>query len=826
MNDLESVALAALLRGLERFRQRTVQKAEIENPFAPLVDQEAGPLIEEAERLAARDLDQAADLDGRQSDQPAPWLEVVTQRIAIPRREKTRDLSIQEQRYYPLQPLNLFDALKDRNREDIRQRTIFPVIAGEVEKRSAPGGYEGLWKMFLREAARLPRGSLSAYLDSLLHLMRKYAWCVPAGESGNLARISLYDHSRVTAAIAVCLQAVRQQLTPAAPGEPEFLLIGGGLSGIQQFIYHPAFNGQELQDGLATRLRGRSFYLNLVVKTVADYLNEKLGLCGLNTLWTAGGHFLLIAPNTQSARDGLIAATQVIRQWLWLEHHGALGIVIADLALDRDGLQDFGAACEWLDKARARMRLQQLNLPLSIDEGLQNEAWESPWVLRMGTSVCRDTGRDLFEREQQISDEAQADEGGAAPPPRSSQSLLFDAIGRALIGARTIQLRRSGEWPEMEQAAGRQPRDVSDAGRLRGDIKDLLIEFPSFNRCWLLSAATEPRRAADLSLRIADHTNERIDFLSGDAQSSVAQGFEFMATAVKTRVEQDRDGRTHQAITDFRELAEQAEGAKYLGALRMDVDDLGYIFARCLPAEERSIAKTANLSQMLDWFFAGYLNVVVIGQDLSTTYASGDDLFIVGAWSQALDLADEIQQRFKKFCGHNPDLHLSAAMTLCHGQYPIGRAAEEAAERLDQIAKTVRRREIPGDSNKDALAFLERKISWRKWREVRSLGDRMIAAWDNHSLSRSFVHNLSELYHDHIDPQRDPSSEFAGEDLIWLPRFKFSLVRNVKDARLRADLVEAIERNKHYLSILAGYVLLKTRDRKKKNEQVMVNRRS
>ncbi|HKX33653.1 MAG TPA: hypothetical protein VJ302_38595 [Blastocatellia bacterium] len=819
MNETESVALASLLHGIERFRQRTAGKAMLGIPFSDPHSDHHLKLIEEADRLTSRVADESAAVEESAPGPSTIYLESVTHRVAIPRGERQHKTSVRGPRYYPLQPLNLFDVSADANSGSARTPSIVPVRSGEVESRSVPGGYDRLWELFLGEAARLPQGSVRAYLDSLLYLLRKYAWCVPSCDRGT--DLSLYDRSRVTGAVAVCLHAVRQT---DPRDEPEFLLIEGSLSGIQRFVYTPALNCREPQDGLARRLRGRSFYLTLLVKTLADYLSERLELSSLNLLWATGGRFLIVAPNTESCRAGLAALRLEIQRWLWSEFHGALQAVIADLAITRDQLLSFGRLQRQLDAVRERMRVQQFAAPLSFNDEPPDDAWEDPWTLRMGQGICADTGRDLSAEDRELSRRAQIGEehpAMAAPAERGARSLLFDALGRALIGAQTLQLRRSGEWPEPAATAARLPRSVEEAERLRGSFKEALIEFPAFNRVWLLSGESIPHPQADLCLRLADHRNKSIEFLSGEAPAGIARGFELMATAVKTRRDRGRE-----SIAGFQDLADRAAGAKYAGALRMDVDDLGWILTQGLRDADDSITRIAALSQLFDWFFSGYLNTLVEGRDLYTTYAGGDDLFVIGAWDQALDLAEQIYLRFRDLCGNHPDLHLSAALTLCKGHYPVGRAAEEAGAALDSIAKTPpqlfrdsdrKRRRIEGESDKDALVFMERKISWRKWREVRGLGDQLIKACQAGRLSRRFLYQLLELYRAHIDPQRDSSREFADEDLIWVPRFKFSLVRHVKDAQLRATLVRAVEQNRYYLAVLAGYVLLRTQGRNRKD---------
>ncbi len=700
-------------------------------------------------------------------------------------------------------------------RDDPQQRSYYPITALALSADRFPVvkaetvHYAELWQKFVTEAQRIPLGDFQAHFDSLMHVLHKYTWSVPIGHQ------SLFDLSRVTAALAVCLH-------DATETEEPFLLIEGGVSGIQNFIYNPAFNGQELQDGMARRLRGRSFYLNLVVKTLADYLTTELGLYSANTIWATGGHFLIVTPNTEETRSKLAAARKKIQQWVWQEFRGALGLLLVDCPASRDDLKDFSKVRQQLEELVINQKHQQFSAPLSFGNKSPDEAWEkNAWVLKMQQDICRDTGRDLSQQEVEFSELSQKEnDDGEQRATRSPQSLLYDCIGRVLIKAESMQLRRTNDW-EVEKAA-RLPRNAEDAEKLSEAYEHVLIEFPLINRTWLLTSSTVPRNDAEVSLRIADHRNESIEFLPTARENpapKTAQGFQFLADAVKTKL----DKKGSERLVGFHDLAESAIGANFLGVLRMDVDGLGYIFSEGLLPEARSLVSIAGLSRMMDWFFTGYLNQLVKDRNLYTTYAGGDDLFIVGAWNEVLEVANTIQQQFQAFCGHHPAWHISAGITLCKGKYPIGRAADDAEERLSGIAKTSKQEYLQGDSDKNALSFLERKISWQRWNEILPLCEQIIEAIKDDKISRKFIHHILELYYQHIDPQRESAKDDNRADFVWLPKFLYPLLRNVKDDHLRIELQEQIPKYKEYLSILTGYVLLKTRVRNNEKTQLPNN---
>jgi len=91
------------------------------------------------------------------------------------------------------------------------------------------------------------------------------------------------------------------------------VLIGGDISGVQNFIYTLSAKGA------AKTLRGRSFYLQLLNEAVLRYVLRELGLPTTNVIYSGGGHFYLLAP--PSAAQRLADIQQKIDRVL-VKHHG------------------------------------------------------------------------------------------------------------------------------------------------------------------------------------------------------------------------------------------------------------------------------------------------------------------------------------------------------------------------------------------------------------------------------------------------------------------------------------------------------------------------
>ncbi|MCK4418653.1 hypothetical protein KAV79_02495, partial [Candidatus Aerophobetes bacterium] len=143
------------------------------------------------------------------------------------------------------------------------------------------------------------------------------------------------------------------------------------------------------------------------------------------------------------------------------------------------------------------------------------------------------------------------------------------------------------------------------------------------------------------------------------------------------------------STASFEWLAKCSSGIEQIGALRMDVDNLGKLFSRGLPGKS-SIFHLSALSRNFTYFFKIYINSICCGnlntirpcnflnkgintqtgRDISVIYSGGDDLFLIGAWSEVAELSIDLGKAFKEFVGHHPDITLSGGMTVHYPKFP------------------------------------------------------------------------------------------------------------------------------------------------------------
>jgi CRISPR-associated protein Csm1 len=223
--------------------------------------------------------------------------------------------------------------------------TIFPVAARDCEARdraTAKAEYLRLWNAFVDDLDRIPRGHRSnwpLWLDHFDSVWLAYTQAIPAATAFNIKpEVSLYDHARTTAALAVALwrwhagynrvdevaaRALRDRSDYAVP---KFLLIQGDFFGIQNFVFAA---GGETRKQAAKLLRGRSFQVALFMELAALRLLDELSLPPTSQVMNAAGKFLIVAPNTDQVRERLPALRSDFERWFLEQTFGLAGIGLA-----------------------------------------------------------------------------------------------------------------------------------------------------------------------------------------------------------------------------------------------------------------------------------------------------------------------------------------------------------------------------------------------------------------------------------------------------------------------------------------------------------------
>ncbi|MCX7844908.1 MAG: type III-A CRISPR-associated protein Cas10/Csm1 [Candidatus Bipolaricaulota bacterium] len=712
---------------------------------------------------------------------------------------------------------------------ELRPQHLF-ALARPWEEARVRQAYADLWRDFCAGAEALRRlheaePHLESYLIGLLDLLLRYTWAVPSAFYYDVPDVSLYDHLRTTAALAVCVYAAFSQRQAELAGllaqlrgrdpqewpeEPAVAgLVEGDLSGIQDFLY-----GLRHPKGAAAILRARSFYLQVLTEAVARWILRELGLPPTNLLYCGGGRFRLLVPPAELARveEFRVQANRILLK----AHHGGLYLALAGVPL---APAHFGAAPVkrenggWRSPRGLRAAEDGLNRALARQKDrrfleLPSEELEELFApYAEGKEVCRVCGApaDAGEMEQD------PEEPELRWCPRCER---FRELGRNLRNAKYLRftwgpvraLPEKPTWEEVLAGFGVQlevGRDPPPPGRAPALLYGLDAPPPS------------PRQAHEAVAR-KFLVNVVPLWRPGEAPPSPEKAYAANPGEIK----------------HFGVLARQARGAPYLGVLRMDMDNLGWLFRDGFLAQEDSgayvdrgtFSRKHSLSTLLTVFFEGYVGELVRnlaqGEGVERVYAvysGGDDLFLVGSWDAVLTLAQQVREDFAGFTGRR-DLGISAGFLLVHEKYPLYLAAQEAGARLEEAKATGVRSSDLTPPQKDRIGFLGRVVPWAAFAEVREWKERLVRAVEADEAARRvlFVVREMEALYQEGRKRRGPWGPWIWRTAYWLARQRLAAAREKRPLELYQDLQqrlrwEAFAQNIETLSLAARWAELETR---------------
>lgn len=602
----------------------------------------------------------------------------------------------------------------------IEEVSVFPM---EGVQQVSPEDYQTLWQGFCDELQRFIKHRPSGYqlgdFMTIVSLLHKYAARIPGDFSH--PDVSLYDHLRITAAIAACLDGnlSSDEIDRLYRGEGLDLtlcaLVKGDISGTQDFLYLLT------SSGAARGLRGRSFYLQMLTESVGLWLLKQCGLPHVNLLLAGGGHFYLLMPY-QEAESKLDEWREKIATKLWTAHQGDLALEIAMTPLtaqDFLGIGDSTTPKMW-DRVSREVHLRKQKKWSALSSNTKMESLFTP--AQRGTTaeemcqVCHrewQSGRDRMENSIR----------------KCQRCHQFEELGRQLRDPKQLVI---ASVPEIEPPDNCAWQDALKAFGLTAHLSDTKV--PPDAVSWVV------------------YTLDSTDFLTQDtlsrynqANAFVSYDFRLLAGATPRK--------EHEQIAEFSDLAEASQGVHWLGVLRMDVDSLGHLFQN-LPPGKSSLSHLGTLSESLRLFFEGWVPRLCQkynrhaqgGEDtLYLIYAGGDDLFVVGAWSVLPALAKEIHDDFRRFVGGD-HLTLSGGIAIEHQKFPLYQLAEDAKEALEGKAKEFKR----NGKEKDAICFLQNAMGWEQFEKVEAWKNKLLRMMnpeaDEKALPRAFIARMAEIY--------------------------------------------------------------------------------
>ncbi len=542
------------------------------------------------------------------------------------------------------------------------------------------------------------------YINSLLSVLEATLSYIPSSTSKReLADISLYDHVRMTAAVAeCCLQYMEEHgifnyyeflykdSDKSLWTKPMFLLYSMDISGVQNFIY--TINTA----GALRGLRARSFYLELLMEHIVDELLERLELSRSCLIYTGGGHCYMLLPNTGRVKEILDAQCHSVNAWFMEKFDTALYIA--------DGYIECNA------------------------NNLKNEPQGSY------SDLFHTVSRNISSKK---SHRYSANELNAL------NRRHREGKRECIVCRRTAKLNGEERCPicaALEKLSGAILYQNYFVTMLEGNGSEDCIPLPC-GKC--LRAGNE-----QLLRNLMDNDNYVRSY-------TVNESYTGRHVTTKLWVGRYTTGDT------FEELAKKSVGIERLAVLRADVDNLGNTFVNGFKdtgdGRYETLSRTATLSRQLSLFFKLHLNWILengesrifsLGgkRQVCIVYSGGDDLFFVGAWNEIIDSFIDVKKALELFT--QGTLTISGGIGIYDSSFPINRMALEVAN-LEDFSK-----EFDG---KNAITLFDEsgRYGWKTFLD-QVVEEKYLCIYEymtsTNNKGKAFLYNLLELLRNNGEP--------------------------------------------------------------------------
>ncbi len=599
--------------------------------------------------------------------------------------------------------------------------------------------YKELFDEFREKCQKIKDKNEFIIHHRLYPLLKSYTTCIPSAtyvkdHPEYKPSVSLFDHLKITAAIAATLKSLNYKFGDASR-DLKFVLLEYDLSGTQDYIYKVT-EGESTKKDIAKSLRTRSFFLLLLTDLIGYKVLNDFNLSYENILFSAGGRGMLLLPKLDNFDEVIEKTLFEIEDELFKKYKGKLSFAFATYEGD---INDFD---------------------IIYDEVMHP-----------------DNKKVLISKKQKF-------------------KTLFKKEDVSFVGE---ALNKVCELCEINEALnGERCQDCEDYIKLNDLLvhnNKLIVEY-TFNGS------------------IRDNLF-KLDF-GKLGQIKIAEEFkEILEDAFYVTINGDELGESKYYANlnakgnSFEEIAAKSIGDKKLAILKMDVDNLGFIFNRGMPQKYKTFSKVLTLSRTLDYFFTKKLNDMMKdgrSDKVYINYSGGDDLVLIAPASEILSINKDICDELKNYVSDNKDIHISSGMEIFNSKSPI-RYAVLQAERYLEASKAKEEKNsftiFDVTLNNSELDFVIKESEYYK------------AKLEEGEISRSIVYKIYDCLARALE-----SNNTIDEFMKFIPHLSYSFERNLKGVEEKDKLKKLfvrrdveIESLKKY-KVIFEYALLKSRKEK------------
>ncbi|MCF6464272.1 type III-A CRISPR-associated protein Cas10/Csm1 [Clostridium sp. Cult1] len=624
-----------------------------------------------------------------------------------------------ENYYYPLTPMDISNNIFPKKEEEFKNQDltdeyihIFKELEREIE-----------WEIKGKHVSNL-KDKEKAY-NKIYYILEKHTTFVPCTMS-KYKDISLFESLKTTSAIATCLNEYYQR---GEQEENRFILLAGDVSGVQSFIYQVT-EGEETKENVSKNLRGKSFYINVLIDFVSKYIVKELGLNISNILYCGGGNFQILLPNTKEVKEKLIEIESEIQQHLYKKHGVRLGLVFAHIEINDNGIKDYSNSLTKLQEELAKAKNQKFVNIINMEKDkffIQESRLQNPCIYcyqhkaTIDNILCEECNTHISLGEKLVKDRL--------------KYIVYDFEGEI----KKCDVRVS--FGSMGQVCFYSKLEDSDIGFLVENINGT----GKFGRIKFVGNTVPLKKGVVASF------NDMAPLAEGDQKIAVLKmDIDNLGTIFSTGFEEE-----NKSIARISTLSRM-----------IDLFFCGYINKICENLYDEYITIANPQEVQMDNLF--YIN-----------FSGGDDLVIIGPWDWTIRLAIEIKEHLSKFTCYNPNITISGGIYITDSKAPVRITLYEGEKALEYA------KEYEG---KDALSLLNKAFSWQKGKyNVYKLVEDGIeyANWINKEyISRNLAHDIMV---GSKNIKRKGNIDF---DLV--PQIAYSLSRNIREEEIKSEMIRRL----------------------------------
>ncbi len=659
---------------------------------------------------------------------------------------------------YPLKPISA--------------SSIFPIERNKQEKINPEEEYKELFFEFSDKLKGLyHKSNISLWIQHFNSLLMSYTSLIPAARVEDVVHdVSLYDHCHTTAALASALYQYHARTKNFDISEiknrdtEKLLLISGDFYGIQNFIFKTHSISKKFRSKL---IRGRSLAVSILVDLAARLICERLQLSTLSIILSSAGKFHILAPNTDEVISIIEECKKAITDWFFSYTYGENNITIAYTKASPAQFQAGEFQSLWLKHLQEMEQKKFQKIDLDVYGGaVPFNKFLDKFDTMLNPSLCPLCGMRPSDKRTQ-NDNILEDIGCSFC--RDNIFLGTNVVKNNLIAICKKNFSKKVEnklfipfFNEFQLFFTDNPLDeLANSGDLL-DLWEINISedgtFPCRATIKFFNGHVPCYREED------KNDEELLNSLKSDEQKDPIKvgsikSFSYIALKAKKK-EGDR-----------------YKGLEALGILKADIDNLAMLFGCGFETKRYTISRISTLSRQLNFFFSLYLPHFLANSpqfyNTYTVFAGGDDLFLIGPWNSMLDLAELLNAKFHSFTCNNPDITISAGITIHKANTPINIMAKQAEEALRQVK----------DKNKNAISIFNQIITWYNYSKLLKLRN-ILKKWLKHNyISKVICYKFNKII-DMVEEEYNIKyeSNITIDKLNcfkWKSLFYYLIIRNV-----------------------------------------------